>query len=172
MQKREILDNPIAAADPTVITQNAVPETVLDFREIGDHLYDGVYISDGSGKTLYVNKSYERITGLQASELVGRRVQDLVAAGVYANAVTPEVLRQRKQVNSVGQSLRNGAKLLVTGVPVFDRKGEVKLVAVIQRESPISWKCRSSSRPRRKRCAPSRRWRAARNVRSSICANR
>lgn len=24
----------------------------LDFEEIGDHIYDGVYIADGSGKTL------------------------------------------------------------------------------------------------------------------------
>ena len=50
----------------------------LDFQEIGDHLYDGVYIADGSGMTLYVNKSYERITGLKAEEVVGRYVQDLL----------------------------------------------------------------------------------------------
>ena len=136
-QEQDVLESrPEGTEVPRAIPTAAIPapETILDFREIGDHLYDGVYISDGSGRTLYVNTSYQRITGLDASELVGRRVQDLVAAGVYVNAVTPEVLRQRKQVNAVGQSLRNGAKLLITGVPVFDRNGEVKLVAVIQRE--------------------------------------
>jgi PAS domain S-box-containing protein len=122
----------VSQASPA--TPSPTAEAVLDFREIGDHLYDGVYIADGSGKTLYVNKSYQRITGLDASELVGRRVQDLVDAGVYANAVTPEVLRQRKRVHSVGQSLRNGAKLLITGNPIFDANGEIKLVAVIERE--------------------------------------
>ena len=106
----------------------------FDFEEIGDHLYDGVYLADGNGMTLYVNKSYERITGLQAHEVVGRSVQDLLAEGVYSNAVTPEVLRLKKRVDSVGQSSRNGARMLITGNPIFDRDGNIKLVAVIERE--------------------------------------
>ena len=115
---------------PTAVSGNEL----FDFREIGDHLYDGVYLADGKGLTLYVNKSYERITGLKAEELVGRYVQDLLAAGVYSNAVTPEVLRLKKRVDSVGQSSRNGARMLITGNPIFDRNGEIKLVAVIERE--------------------------------------
>lgn len=106
----------------------------LDFREIGDHLYDGVYITDGAGRTLYVNRSYLRITGLAAEEVLGRRVQDLVSAGLYSNAVTPEVLRLRTQVNSVGHSARNGARMLISGIPIFDTAGEIKFVAVVERE--------------------------------------
>lgn len=108
--------------------------TPLNFEEIGDHLYDGVYIADKDGKTLYVNKAYQRITGLTKEELIGRYVQDLVAKGVYRNAVTPEVIRQKKQVNAVGESRRNNAKMLITGNPIFDEQGDLKLVAVIQRE--------------------------------------
>jgi len=107
---------------------------VLDFEEIGDHLYDGVYIADGSGKTLYVNKAYQRITGLSKEEVVGEYVQDLVAKGLYRNPVTPEVIRLKKQVSSVGESARNNAKMLITGNPIFDADGNVKLVAVIERE--------------------------------------
>lgn len=106
----------------------------LDFEEIGDHLYDGVYLADGRGMTLYVNKSYERITGLQAHEVVGRSVQELLASGLYSNAVTPEVLKLKKRVDSVGQSARNGARMLITGNPIFDQDGNIKLVAVIERE--------------------------------------
>ena len=76
----------------------------FDFREIGDHVYDGIYVADGTGKTLYVNAAYTRITGIRAEEVVGRNVADLVAAGLYHNAVTPEVIRMRRQVNSVGVS--------------------------------------------------------------------
>lgn len=106
----------------------------LNFEEIGDHLYDGVYLADGQGRTLYVNKSYERITGLKAEEVVGHYVQDLLAQGLYSNAVTPEVLRLKKRVDSVGQSSRNGARMLITGNPIFDQEGNIKLVAVIERE--------------------------------------
>lgn len=108
--------------------------SILDFEEIGDHLYDGVYIADGTGKTLYVNKAYLRITGLSKEELIGRYVKDLVAEGVYRNAVTPEVIRLGKQVNAVGESARNNAKMLITGNPIIDSNGHIKLVAVIERE--------------------------------------
>ena len=110
------------------------PSQKFNFEEIGDHLYDGVYLADGAGLTLYVNKSYERITGLKAGEVVGRYVQDLLAEGVYSNAVTPEVLRLKKRVDSVGRSSRNGSRMLITGNPIFGEDGEIKLVAVIDRE--------------------------------------
>jgi len=107
---------------------------LADFREIGDHLYDGIYITDGEGKTLYVNKAYTRITGIKPEEVVGKYVDELVAAGVYLNAVTPEVIKSKKQVNAMGESLRNGTKMLITGSPVLDAKGNVKKVVVIDRE--------------------------------------
>lgn len=106
----------------------------LDFREIGDHLYDGIYITDGNGKTLYVNAAYTRITGIRPEEVVGKYVDELVTAGVYLNAVTPEVIKHKKQVNSMGESLRNGTKMLVTGSPVLDAEGNVKKVVIIDRE--------------------------------------
>ncbi len=106
----------------------------LDFREIGDHLYDGIYITDGQGKTLYVNEAYTRITGIRPEEVLGKYVDELLQAGVYLNAVTPEVLKQKKQVNAMGESLRNGTKMLITGSPVFDDEGNVKKVVIIDRE--------------------------------------
>lgn len=107
---------------------------VFDFREIGDSIYDGIYVANGEGLTLYINKAYSRITGIQPEEIVGKYVQDLLTEGVYKNAVTPEVIKLGKQVNAVGESVRNGAKMLITGNPIFDRDGNVKMVVVIQRE--------------------------------------
>jgi PAS domain S-box-containing protein len=106
----------------------------FDFREIGDHVYDGIYIADGNGKTLYANAAYTRITGIRAEEIVGRNVSDLVAAGLYSNAVTPEVIRTGRQVNAVGSSNRNGTKMLISGNPIFDESGHVKMVVVVDRE--------------------------------------
>ncbi|MCG8485067.1 MAG: sigma 54-interacting transcriptional regulator [Clostridia bacterium] len=107
----------------------------LDFEEIGSHLYDGIYISDGEGKTLYVNKAYTRITGIKAEEVVGRRVDDIAEEGrLYKNPVTMEVIKLKKRVNSVGISLKNGKKMLVTGNPIFDENGNVKKVVTNNRE--------------------------------------
>ena len=106
----------------------------FDFREIGDHLYDGIYISDGNGKTIYVNKAYTRITGIRAEEVVGKYVVDLEKEGYFKNAVTPQVMKCRKQVNALAESSRNGTKMLITGNPIFDGRGNIKKVVVIDRE--------------------------------------
>lgn len=106
----------------------------FDFRVIADHIYDGIYITDGSGKTLYVNSAYTRITGIAAEEVVGKSVEALEEAGLYYNAVTPEVIRQKKQVNSMAKSLRNGRAMLITGSPVMDEAGTIKKVVVVDRE--------------------------------------
>lgn len=106
----------------------------FDFREIANYLYDGLYIADGNGKTLYINKAYSRITGLREEEVVGVNVSDCEKMGLYKNAVTPQVIKQKTPINSLGKSLRTGISMLVTGVPILDDKGNVKKVIVIDRE--------------------------------------
>lgn len=105
-----------------------------DFREIGDHLYDGIYIADGEGNTLYVNKAYERMTGLKAEEILGKNVAECEKAGLYKNAVTPLVIKQKRQVNAMGESARSGIKMLISGNPILDYNGQVKKVVVIDRD--------------------------------------
>ena len=106
----------------------------FDFRMIGDHLYDGIYIADGEGKTLYVNKAYSRITGICPEEILGRYVSELENEDYYKNAVTPQVLKCKRQVNSMGESSRNGTRMLITGNPVLDEQGNVTKVVVIDRD--------------------------------------
>lgn len=106
----------------------------FDFRVIADCLYDGIYITDDAGKTVYVNSAYSRITGIGADEVLGKLVADLEKAGLYYNAVAPEVIRQKKQINSMARSLRNNTAMLITGSPVLDAAGNIKKVIVIDRE--------------------------------------
>jgi len=106
----------------------------FDFREIGDHLYDGIYIADGNGKTLYVNRAYTRITGIKPEEILNKYVSDCENACLYKNAVTPEVIKHKQQVNAMGESLRNGSKMLISGNPIFDDAGNVKKVVVVDRD--------------------------------------
>lgn len=109
--------------------------TYLDFKEISDHLYDGIYISDGTGKTIFVNDAYSRITGIQKEEVTGRNVQDISKEGrLYRGAVTMEVIKRKEMVNSMGKSFVNNKDLLVTGSPIIDEKGNVKLVVINNRD--------------------------------------
>lgn len=95
--------------------------------------YDGIYLTDGQGITLRVNRAYEEITGFRASELVGRSMRDLVAEGYFSESVTLRVLAERKPV-TITQRLKSGKEVLVSGSPVFDERGEIVMVVTNVRD--------------------------------------
>lgn len=88
---------------------------------------DGLYIADGAATTIRVNSAYERITGLNRENLVGKKLADLVAEGVFDYSVTLEVLQKRGQA-TVLQHVRGGKQVLVTGTPVFNTRGDIELI--------------------------------------------
>ena len=56
------------------------------------------YITDGQGKTLKVNKGFERITGIMNEDISGRYMQDLVRDGVYTDSGTLLAIEKRGTV--------------------------------------------------------------------------
>lgn len=109
-------------------------DNYLDFKEISDNLYDGIYISDGTGKTIFVNKAYLRNTEIPKEKLIGRTVKEITEEGLYKGAVTMEVLARKAPVNSLGKILGNNKDVLVSGSPIFDEEGNVKLVVINNRD--------------------------------------
>lgn len=119
--------------DPQAVIEGLESE-IREFRKLTikldavlDSSYDGIYITDGQGVTLRVNKAYERITGFEADELVGRNIALLVEEGVFSKACSLEVIRT-KQVTTIQQKLSTGKVVLVTGTPIFDELGEIDMV--------------------------------------------
>lgn len=105
----------------------------VDYKKICDELYDGIYISDEKGKTLYVNKSYSRITGLSPDLVLGKYVSDLMKEGLYKNAITPDIIKTKKPINAMAE-IRTGVKVLISGSPILDHEGNLKKVVVINRD--------------------------------------
>jgi len=89
--------------------------------------YDGIYVTDGDANTIRVNRAYENITGIKASEVVGRNMRDLVDEGYFSESVTLKVLEEKKTV-TLSQKLKTGKHILVTGNPFFDDEGRIKMV--------------------------------------------
>ena len=109
----------------------------VDFREVCEHLYDGIHIADSEGRVIFVNEAYLRTTGFRKEELLGRRVEDIEAEGkLYSGAVTMRVLREKKRINSVARVLPLNKEVLVTGTPVFDQEGNIRLVVTNTRDFP------------------------------------
>jgi len=117
------------------VKYNDFSENYLDFREITNHLHDGIYISNGDGNTIFVNDAYVKSTGVSRSEIIGRNVKDILNEGkLYKGAVTMEVIKNRKAISSMGLIIKNNKEVLVTGNPIFDESGNIKLVVINNRD--------------------------------------
>jgi PAS domain S-box-containing protein/TyrR family helix-turn-helix protein len=89
-----------------------------------DSSFDGLYITDGDGLTLRLNQAYERITGINASEFLGRNVHTIEKIGLVSESVTALVLKRNEPV-TINQEMRTGKTTLSTGSPVFDESGKI-----------------------------------------------
>jgi PAS domain S-box-containing protein len=95
--------------------------------------FDGLYICDGEGNTLRINKAFERILGVTSTEVVGRNMADLVREGVFSRSGTLLALRQREQV-TIPLEANTGKTALVTSTPIFDESGNIVLVVTNVRD--------------------------------------
>lgn len=102
------------------------------FHSILNLLKDGVYISNRQGITLYVNDSWQRLTGVSSDRVLGHRVTELLETGVFDVIVNPDVVRTRKVVTRVQKI--NGRSVVLHGHPVFDGDGQVELVVTFVRD--------------------------------------
>ena len=98
-----------------------------------DSSLDGLWISDRQGRVVKINKASEKINDIKAEQVVGKKLDDLVREGLIDRSVTREVLKNGTTVTLI-QHLKNGKRLLVTGNPVFDERGELDLVVVNERD--------------------------------------
>ena len=106
-----------------------------DFREVCQNLYDGIHITDGEGVIVFINDAYTRTTGIRPEQVLGRRVSEIEGL-LYKGSVTGQVLKTKKRVNSMATILELGKEVLVTGTPVFDEAGNIKLVVTNTRDFP------------------------------------
>lgn len=63
-----------------------------------DNIYNGIYLADYEGKTLYVNKTFEDMAGIPFSEIIGKKLHDLVYKYKYfTGSATLVVLQTKKE---------------------------------------------------------------------------
>jgi len=86
--------------------------------------FDGLYITDGKGITLRINKAIKRMTGLGEEELVNKSMNELVERGILSRSASLVVMEKREPVTTTLSTI-TGTDLLVTATPVFDENGDI-----------------------------------------------
>ena len=98
-----------------------------------DSSFDGLWICDHEGKVIRINKASERINQVKAEEVVGKNMRELITEGFFDKSVTLEVLRRKTAVTMI-QQIKGDKRILVTGNPIFNEKGEIAFVVTNDRD--------------------------------------
>ncbi|TEB10553.1 sigma-54 interaction domain-containing protein [Pelotomaculum propionicicum] len=109
-----------------------------ELEQVIEASHDGIFITDGKGDVLMVNSAWERICGMSREYVVGKNAQrDLVDKGFYNESAAYKALKEKKEVTIMLRMTggdKSGQKIMATGIPVLDERGEVKRVVVNVRD--------------------------------------
>ncbi|MFC0396848.1 sigma-54 interaction domain-containing protein [Paraburkholderia rhizosphaerae] len=109
-------------------------QAALDFGEIFRYSYDGIFVTDGNGKTLMVNPGCERNYDVNASEMIGQHVVEFEKKGWIRPVVAAQVARTGQRISTTQQT-HAGKTILATGIPLFDEQGRVRKVIINSRDT-------------------------------------
>lgn len=104
-------------------------DMLTETQEILEGSHDGILVTDGNGDVIFVNSSYERVAEIKKEDLVGKNMRDLINPIWMPNSVAFVVIEQRCTV-SKKQVTKSGKNIIVTGRPIFDKKGEIKMIVI------------------------------------------
>lgn len=80
--------------------------------------FDGIWINDGDGNTLYVNNAVCKYYDVKAKEIIGKNVRELIDTGYFNGSAALEAIIKKGIINKEIES-RTGKRLLLTARPIL-----------------------------------------------------
>lgn len=115
-------------------------ENVFDHGEVKqilDASFDGIAIINHNGVLLYENKALEQFTGIRVEDIIGKNVNDIVAQGIADSSIAIKILKEKRPISMVQNYTKTGKKLLITGVPIKNKQGNIERIIVNTRDLTI-----------------------------------
>ena len=98
-----------------------------EFDAIFESSFDGIWLSDGDGKVLNMNRANEKIFGFSRDQLIGKYPADMLEKGVYSRSSVVRAIEKKETVTTT-LTTRDGKTIIATSTPVFDEKNDISLV--------------------------------------------
>ena len=98
-----------------------------------DATHNDLLISDGDGKVIVINSTFEEMYGLKKDDTLGKTIYQLEEEGYFKPSIVARVLKEKKRI-SMQQKNQEGRDFLVTASPVFDDDGNVIFVISYSRD--------------------------------------
>ena len=106
---------------------NRVKALNQEFDAIFESSFDGIWLSDGDGKVLKMNRACEKIFGFARDELIGKYPADMLEKGVYSRSSAVRAIEKKETVTTT-LTTKDGKTIIATSTPVFDEKNTISLV--------------------------------------------
>ena len=104
-----------------------VKELNREFDALFESSFDGIWLSDGEGKVLNMNRASENIFGFSRDQLIGKYPTDMLEKGVYSRSSAVRAIEKKETVTTT-LTTKDGKTIIATSTPVFDEKNNISLV--------------------------------------------
>lgn len=99
-------------------TELQIKESQERYRDLVENIADIVYVTDGTGKILYLNKALEQVSGYTRDELLRKN---------YMELLTPESL---EKVKEVFKSQKKGSEVGNYEISFVDKNGNIRIIEI------------------------------------------
>lgn len=96
----------------------------------------GIWVWDGFGRVIAVNKTAEKYGRVDEKSLIGKCYLELIRDGLYDRSVAHDIFRTKTRASVNSRSMRTGLLTRNTGIPHVDERGEVYRIVVT--ETPVN----------------------------------
>ena len=104
-----------------------------EMNAIIESSYDGIFVSDGEGKTLRLNRAFARYLERPLESLIGVKAEELEEKRIIYPSLTQLILKEKRRLSLI-QVTSSGKKILATGNPIYDDEGNVVRVVINVRD--------------------------------------
>ncbi len=101
--------------------------TASELKEIIEFSFDEIFVTDGEGYVILINKAVERNYGIKKKDILGKHVSELEKKGYFNPSMTIKAIKEKKKVSGI-QKTNKGKTLLVTSNPLKDKNGKIKKI--------------------------------------------
>ncbi|WP_191991812.1 sigma-54 interaction domain-containing protein [Bacillus aerolatus] len=105
----------------------------LDLKTILDHCREVIFVSDACGKALRVSSSWKDLWKAEGKDFFEKGVFQVEKEGVISPSATRLVSEKKEQVQIVQQT-NTGRTLMVTGIPIKNRAGDIQRIISISED--------------------------------------
>lgn len=109
----------------------------LELEQIIEKSYDSIFVIDKFGNVLLANQATAKLMGLEAEDLIGKNVKDLVQGGIYDWSPSLTAAETRSVVTGLVKTKRTSFELMSTSTPLIDDSGDVVMVITNTRDQNL-----------------------------------